>query len=370
MIKLNKKQVSEIDNYNREESILIDKTLVKKAYIIDGILTPVSFIILCFLLVFVGILAITFGAVHISASQIITVFQAKLGILDYTEANTIEIVWMLRFPRIITAIFVGAALAVSGAVLQTLVHNNVADPYIMGAGPGAALGAVAIMVAPVGILSALSVPLAAFLGALLALIAVLVLGRKNGTLKPTRMILSGIAIGYLLNAALNFLQLKANPARLNGVLHWLLGSLSGANWKDLLFPSVFIFLGIIIVLLHVKHLNALNFGDEVATNLGINVTRARSTLLVASSVLTGASVALAGGVVFIGLLVPHISKLLLGPSHQKVIPFSVLIGALLLLFVDLLARIVIAPNEVPISIFTALLGAPFFLWLLRKDDAQ
>lgn len=316
----------------------------------------------------IAIAAIRYGSVPLSTADVIQVLSDRFSGIGAANVVDDQIVWDLRLPRIITAILVGVALTLSGATLQTLIRNPIADPYILGAGPGASVGAVIVMLvaAPVGF-AQVGVPLAAFLGAMLALVVVVLLGRRNGVLSPTRMVLAGVVVGYLCNSLTNYLQLRANPARLNGVLHWLLGSLSGSGWEGLLPPSVIILLATVWVFGLSRQLNALSFGEETASNLGINVGRTRLVLLVLSSLLTGSSVALAGGVAFIGLLVPHIARLLVGPSHQRLLPVAALFGSGLLMLVDLISRTVNAPNEMPLSIFTAALGGPFFLWLLQKE---
>ncbi len=318
--------------------------------------------------IFVALMSIRFGSLPLSTEQVTTVFWDRLHGKAPSDPLADEIVWELRFPRVATAALVGIALSISGATLQTLVRNPVADPYILGTGPGASMGAIIVMLTPgATVLAKVGVPLGAFIGAMGALLAVMILGQRQGTLSPTRMVLAGVAIGYLCNAFSSYLQLRANPVRLNGVLHWLLGSFGGSDWDGLLIPSVLITASTLVILFQIRGMNAMLFGEDTARHLGVNVRALRMLLLVLSSILTGAAVSLAGGVAFIGLLVPHIGRLLVGAVHERLLPFCILAGALLMVGVDLISRTINAPSEMPVSIFTAILGVPFFLWLLRKD---
>lgn len=252
-------------------------------------------------------------------------------------------------------------------MLQALVRNPIADPYILGVGSGASFGAVLIMTTGIGTGLSIGVPVAAFLGAMISLIAVLVLGRREGMLVPLRMVLAGVAIGYLLSAATSFVQLRADPSQISGVLFWLLGSVSGASWSDLGVPAAVITLCAAVLLTQSRQLNALAMGDESAQSVGVDVRRTRLLLLVIASLLTAVVVSVAGGIGFVGLLVPHAVRLLVGSDHGKLLPATALVGATFLVIVDLAARMLDAPNELPLGIITAGLGAPFFLWLLRRD---
>ncbi len=220
---------------------------------------------------------------------------------------------------------------------------------------------------PAGTGLSIGVPVAAFLGAMVSLIAVLVLGRREGMLVPLRMVLAGVAIGYLLSAATSFVQLRADPSQLSGVLFWLLGSVSGASWSDLGVPAAVITVCAAVLLTQSRQLNALAMGDESAQSVGVDVRRTRLLLLVIASLLTAVVVSVAGGIGFVGLLVPHAVRLLVGSDHGKLLPATALVGATFLVIVDLAARMLDAPNELPLGIITAGLGAPFFLWLLRRD---
>jgi len=316
------------------------------------------------------LIGVCVGAVPLTPTVVLGAVRDRLT-GSATPGLTDEIVWGLRLPRVLLAAVVGAGLAVAGAVLQAVIRNPLADPYVLGVSAGASCGAVLVLTAGgVGILAGIGVSMAAFLGALVALGAVLVLGQRRGVLEPTRLVLAGVAIGYLLLAVTSFVQLRAAPAELSGVLFWLLGSVSGAAWADLGVPAVAVVAALVVMTAHHRHLNVLLMGEESATALGVDVRRLRLWLLVVASLLTGLVVAVAGGIGFVGLVVPHAVRLVVGPDHRVLLPASVLVGATFLVLVDLAARTVDAPNELPLGILTAVLGAPFFLWLLRRRGPQ
>lgn len=315
-------------------------------------------------------LAVCVGAVAISVELVGSVLlDHMLRRASSVSGVDEEIVWNLRLPRVLLAFVAGAGLSVAGVTLQAVVRNPLADPYVLGVSSGASLGAVAALTMGATWLGGLGVSVAAFVGALFALAVVLLLARREGTLSPLRVVLAGTAIGYLFAAATSYLQLRAHPSELAGVLFWLLGSVSGAQWHDLAGPAVAVVACVGYLSLQGRALNALLFGDETATTLGIGVDSLRLQLLVLASLLTGLVIAVAGGVGFVGLLVPHAVRLLIGSDHRRVLPVAALLGGTFLVLVDLAARTLDAPNELPLGILTAVLGAPFFLWLLRRRPA-
>ncbi|MER6562272.1 iron ABC transporter permease [Streptomyces sp. NPDC001027] len=280
------------------------------------------------------------------------------------------IVWGSRVPRTLLAMVAGAGLAVVGAVLQTVVRNPLADSYVLGVTSGASLAAVAVLtLAPAGLAGPLhiGVSAAAFAGACGALVLVVALGRRGGSLAPARLVLAGVAVSYLLQGATSYLQLRARPDQLSGVLFWLLGSVAGAQWDDLGPPAAVVAVCTLWLLLCGRSLNALAMGEETAVLLGVPVQALRLQLLAVAAVLTAAVIAVAGGISFVGLIVPHCVRLLIGADHRALLPATALTGALFLLLADLAARTAAAPLELPLGIVTAVAGAPFFLWLLRRD---
>ncbi len=311
------------------------------------------------------LLAISVGAVHIPLRTVWSVMADHLPFVDTSNDIVDEqIVWELRTPRSLLAFVVGAGLSVAGVALQALVRNPLADPYILGVAEGASLGAVTVIA--FGAVAGLGVSSAAFAGAMLAMLAVFVVARGTGGYTPARLLLAGVALGYLCSSVTSFVQFRVSPQELQGILFWLLGSLASATWEDLRIPTVAVLACTAWLVVQGRRLNALSLGEESAVALGVDVRRFRIQLMVVSSVLVGAVIAVSGGIGFVGLVVPHLVRLATGPDHRRLLPLSALLGGVFLVLVDVLARIVAAPSELPIGIFTAAVGAPMFLWLLRR----
>ncbi|WP_218952086.1 FecCD family ABC transporter permease [Amycolatopsis anabasis] len=277
------------------------------------------------------------------------------------------IVWNLRLPRVLLAALVGAGLAVVGVAAQALVRNPLADPYLLGISSGACVGAVLSIVVGLNFWGVTSHALAGFVGALGTFAVVYLLSRRGGALAPTRLLLVGVVIGHALLGVTNFLVLQADdPGKTNSALFWLLGSLSGARWADLGIPAAALALGLVALLARGRGLNALLVGDETAASIGVPPGRLRRELFGTTSLVTGVMVALSGSIYFVGLVVPHAVRLLVGSDHRKVLPAAALAGAGFLILVDLAARSVLAPQEIPVGIVTAVIGAPVFLLLMSR----
>ncbi|MFI6211508.1 FecCD family ABC transporter permease [Nocardia brasiliensis] len=316
----------------------------------------------------VMVLSIAVGSVTVSAADTGRVIVAHLSGGTADVGFTVDqIVWSYRLPRVLLAALCGCGLAVAGVILQALVNNPLADPYVLGLSSGASLGAVIVIVTAGGALGGVGVSTAAFCGAIATIAVVFLLGQQRGRLAPTRLVLAGVAVGYLLLAATNYLQLRATPNELRTVMFWTMGSVAGARWDRLGPVTVVVLVTVVVVLAFGRRLNVLGTGDEQATALGVDVRTLRILLLVLSALLTGVLIAAAGGIGFVGLVIPHVVRLAFGQDHRRVLPLSALIGAAYLVAVDLLSRTVDAPNELPLGIFTAAFGAPFFLWLLRRN---
>ncbi|MYS86762.1 FecCD family ABC transporter permease [Embleya scabrispora] len=312
--------------------------------------------------------AISIGAVTVPLGDVWRIVLHHLtGAGPVGDPATDQIVWNFRAPRVVLAALVGAGLAVSGVVLQAVVSNPLADPTVLGFSYGASLGAVLVITATGTALGGLGASTAAFLGALTAGALVFLLGQRRGRLAPTRLVLSGVAVGYVFLSATSFLQLQATPNELRTVMFWMLGSVAGAQWSQLPTVSAVVLTTTVVLTLFGRRLNVLLAGDESATALGVDVNRLRAVLLVLSSLLTGTVIAVAGGIGFVGLMIPHLVRLAIGADHRKLLPVTALLGANYLVIVDLLSRTLNRPNELPLGILTALLGAPFFLWLLRHN---
>jgi iron complex transport system permease protein len=276
-----------------------------------------------------------------------------------------QIVWQFRLPRTLLAALVGAALAVAGAVLQAVIRNPLADPFVLGASSGASLGAVAALTAG-AVVPGLFVSGAAFSGAAMAALLVFVLAQRGGRVESLRLVLAGVALSYLFSAATSWITVTAEHGKLPGLVFFLLGSVSAATWAMLVIPAIVVLICVFHAWLRVGPLNAVMTGDETATSLGVDVSRFRVEMLVATSLLTGVVVAVSGGIGFVGMVVPHVCRLVVGADHRRLIPVATLGGAIFLVIVDIVARTAAAPQELPIGIVTAAVGAPFFLWLLRR----
>jgi iron complex transport system permease protein len=308
--------------------------------------------------------AIGIGTVDVPVGDVINVIWAHVfGDTSGLNPLTDQIVWDFRTPRVLLAAVAGGGLSLAGLCLQTLVRNPLADPYVFGVSAGASLGAVIVLTA--GITAGFTVAGAAFAGSLMSLIVVFALAQRGGKLLGSSLVLAGVAVAYLGTAITGYVQLQADPSQLRAVMFWLLGSVAGASWADLGVPVTVIAVTMLWLLTQGRQMNALSTGDDTAAGLGVDVNRLRILLLVTSSLLTAAVVSVAGGIGFVGLIVPHAVRLVVGPDHRKVLPVSLLGGAAFLVLVDLATRTVDRPNELPIGIFTAALGAPFFLILLR-----
>lgn len=327
-------------------------------------------IVLGLVLVVALVAGISLGTVTVPVGDIWRVIGSHIGLVD-AEISPVDnqIIWEYRTSRVLLAAVVGAALSVAGACLQVLARNGLADPYVLGVSSGAALGAVTAITTGISV-AGLGVNGMAFVASLLTLVLVFVLAQQGGRLGPTRLVLAGVAVSYLATAATSFVQLYGNPLELRGTMFWILGSLQNARWDDLGIPSAAMLVCTVWLLGRARSMNLLATGDDSASALGVDVGRLRIELLVVSSLLTATAVSVSGGIGFVGLMVPHAARLAVGPDHRRMLPVTVLSGAIFMVLVDLASRMVDRPNELPVGIFTAGLGAPFFLVLLRRSGRR
>lgn len=279
-----------------------------------------------------------------------------------------QVVWQFRLPRTLLAVLAGAALSLVGVLLQAVVRNPLAEPAVLGVSAGASVGAVSVVA--IGALGAVSITAAAATGAAVATVTVFLVAQKHGRIAPQRLILAGVALGTFFSAVTSYLTLTTEAQNVFSVLFFLLGSVSAATMGDLLWPAAALTVALVVTAATARALNALGAGDEAATALGVPVNALRAVLLATAAVLTGAVVSVAGSIGFVGLVVPHVARLLVGADHRRLVPLAVVGGGLFLGAADLLARTVSAPAEVPLGIVTALVGAPFFLWLMRGHAAD
>ncbi|GHF38130.1 ABC transporter permease [Streptomyces mashuensis] len=279
------------------------------------------------------------------------------------------IVWRLRVPRALLAAVVGAGLGLVGTAAQALVRNPLADPYLLGISSGASLGAVAALVLGLGAGGALGLGLsaAAFAGALASFALVWAVARRGGGFRPLRLVLAGVGIGQFLSGFTHYLVLQAgDEQQTHSALFWLMGSLGGAQWATLALPSAAVVLGALALQAKARALNALLMGDETAAALGVDVARLRRVLFVVTSLLTGVLVSVSGAIGFVGLMVPHACRMVVGGDHRRLLPVAGLFGAVLLVVVDLVARTALTDQELPVGVVTSLIGAPALLYLLDR----
>lgn len=322
-----------------------------------------------------AVVCVGIGPAAVPPTTTAAIIAQEMGLISDTAASPAEvsIIRDIRLPRVVLGVAVGAALALSGAVLQGVVRNVLADPYVLGISSGASTGAAGAILFGLGAgVGQYSLPLAAFAGAMGAALLVFWLAHAGGQVTSLRLLLAGIATGYALSATTSFLIFASDDAEgSRTVMFWLLGSLSLARWDGLLLAiGAVVAVGMIILMLWSRRLDALAVGDETARALGVDPGSTRLRLLVVISLCTGAAVAGAGVIGFVGLVVPHLARRLVGSVHARVLPVSALLGGCLLIWADALSRIVMAPRELPIGIITALVGAPFLLALIRRMYAN
>lgn len=310
--------------------------------------------------------AVAVGSVPIAPGELLSLLLARLGGAAHGATPAERILFDIRLPRVALIALAGAALAGSGAAYQGLFRNPLADPYLIGVAAGAGLGAIGVMTLQAGgalLLGPLAVPLGAFLGALAAVAMVYRIGLRGGD--STRFVLAGVAVAAIASALSTFLMLRGGQ-QVARVLAFLLGGYGGAGWGAVATVAPFALLGVGVLHLFARPLNLLLFDEDQARRLGVHVERVRLLVVLAATLATAAAVAFAGLIGFVGLIVPHTVRLLIGADHRRVLPLATVGGAAFLVLADLLARTVIAPQELPLGVVTALAGAPFFLYLLRS----
>jgi iron complex transport system permease protein len=305
--------------------------------------------------------AASLGAVSIPPSAIL------FG--EWSESQQ-AVLFSIRLPRILLALIVGAALAVSGAAMQGLFRNPLADPGLIGISSGAALAValVIVLAGPItGALGLYSLSIAAFIGGFITCLLIFRFAQLTGAFSITYMLLAGIAINALAGAGTGFLTYLSNDEQLRSLTFWTMGSLGGALWPGVIVAATVVIPATLILITHARQLNILLLGEQEAQHLGVDSERLKYIIILCAALAVGAAVALSGIIGFVGLVVPHLIRLTLGPDHRRLIPASALLGATLLLGADTLARTVVAPAEMPVGILTSLIGGPFFLWLLIRQ---
>ncbi|MEV0042142.1 iron chelate uptake ABC transporter family permease subunit [Nocardia rhamnosiphila] len=312
------------------------------------------------------LLAVTLGPAEISAVNVRDILADHLGLADIpVRPAKNAIVWEERLPRALVAAACGAGLGICGAIMQSLLRNPLADPFVLGISSGASTGAVIVGVLGIGG-AALGLSGGAFIGALVAFGLVLLLARLAGG-SNDRVILAGVASTQLFSALTSFVIFAfADSDETRGVMFWLLGSLEGVRWDDVRLCAVVVLLGTAMCVYFAHALDAFAFGDDVAASLGISVGKIRLMLLVVTAVITATLVSVAGAIGFVGLVLPHAARFLLGPRHSRLIPATALLGAVFMVWVDAVSRVAFAPTPLPVGVGTALVGVPAFIVILSR----
>ncbi len=312
---------------------------------------------------------IAFGAVSVTPGEVLAAIGRALTRRSAGMSDTLVV--SVRLPRVVLAALVGASLAGAGAIFQALFRNPLADPYILGVSSGAGLGAMIALTltAQATALRYGAVPLAAFAGAILTMLLVTRLASWRGRLDTASLLLAGVAVSYTLAALTSFLMVFARE-QMSAVVFWMMGGLGAASWPYVRMIAPMFLIGGAIALTFGRQLNLMLLGDERAGHLGLDVHRFKMLALAVASLLTAAAVAVAGLIGFVGLMVPHMLRITIGPDHRWLMPASLLGGATALVLADLIARTVLAPIEIPVGIVTALIGGPFFVWLLVRGERR
>jgi len=322
-------------------------------------------LVLIYLLIFLGlsiVLTTAIGPVYVPPMEIVALLGSKLRLCEVSSVPHEVIIFQIRLPRIFLGLLVGIALATAGTALQGLFKNPMADPYIIGIASGASVGAaLSIMVIP-QVFSIYTTPIMAFLGALCTIIIVYNIARVGGRIPVDTLLLTGIAVSLFLGAVLSFMMSIAGEA-LHNIFFWTMGGFWLANWTKVKITVLPVLVSFGVIYLFAKDLNAMLLGEESAQTLGINVETAKRILLVLSAFITAAAVAFTGTIGFVGLIIPHITRILVGPDHRILFPASALLGGIFLIWTDALARLL---AEMPVGVITAFFGAPFFIYLLKK----
>jgi len=310
-----------------------------------------------------------FGAAPVPLPRVLEILGQRLFDLQPAQAVSSaqdSIVWLIRAPRVVLGALVGAGLALVGTALQAVTRNPLADPHLLGVSSGAALGAVIVVLYLGEFIGLLSLPLAAFVGALASMLLVLAIASRGGRLESDRLLLAGVAVSFVMMAASNLLLFLGDHHAASSVIFWMLGGLGLARWELLWLPALCLALALLLLLGLARALNALMAGEHSAVSLGLEPRRVRLLVFVCASLLTGVLVSLSGAIGFVGLILPHVARFLVGAEHRRLLPVSALLGALFLVWVDVAARTLLAPQDLPIGIATAAIGGVFFVLILRR----
>lgn len=334
-----------------------------------------ALLLVLFLIALVTTISVTQGAIHVSPDEIVKIVlnrsTGKELFAVTWEQKTENIIWNIRFPRVIMAFIVGAGLSLCGVLMQALTKNPLADPYVLGISSGASAGAVSVIIlGAFSFLGGYSVIFGATLGAAAAICLSLAIASLKGRITSTQLVLAGIATSALFSALTNLIVYGFNTGsdKTKTALFWMVGSLSGSTWGRVKYVFIVAAIAMALILLFARELDILLLGDDVAETLGADTRRIKLMIILASTVLTGVVVSVSGVIGFVGLVVPHVMRGMVGSGHKRLVPMAILGGGLFTMVADLISRVVIAPEELPIGVIAAFFGAPFFLYLIRKGS--
>ena len=324
--------------------------------------------LLTLILLFMIILSAGMGYLDISFMDVVKIFAGKItnneGFLADMDRLYPVVVTDVRLPRILTSAIVGGGLAISGVIFQGILLNPLADPYTLGVSAGAAFGASIAILLNIGLLGNFSVPVLAFVGAACTLVFVIYLSASSGGVSSNNLILSGIIVAAILSAGISFLKYIADE-QVSIIIFWLMGSFGSKTWTDVVLTFFSVITGFLVFIFFARDLNLMSLGSRTASSLGVDTQRVSIILLVTASLVTAMCVSVSGIIGFVGLLIPHLMRFLTGPDNRRLIPVSLLAGAILLLCADTVTRAIL-PSEIPIGVLTALIGGPFFCYIFRK----
>ena len=331
-----------------------------------------SVILLVILFLSIGF-AVTIGSVDISIKEVYQVILYKLLNIGDSSIGTgavADVVWLIRMPRIVLAIAVGVGLSVVGIVMQAIVKNPLADPYILGVSSGASLGATLAVVLGIGSsFGSNSLGIMGFIGAFGVSILVLIISNIGGRSNSIKLLLAGMALSSVCSSFSSFLvYISDDSQKLKTITFWLMGSLAGAKWNEIVIIMPIIILGVIFFMTQYRTLNLMLLGDEVSITLGTDLHKFRIIYLVITSLMIGLLVYVSGMIGFVGLIIPHIVRMIFGTDHKKIIPISALLGAIILIWADVLSRALLKGTEIPIGIVISIIGSPLFVWLMIKKN--
>ncbi len=335
---------------------------------------PLIILILAIFSLLTILLAVGIGPVSVAPGVTAKILLSKIPIINGLIFQTWEqldenIVLGLRLPRVCLGMIVGASLAVCGVTMQAIVRNDLAEPFTLGVSSGAAAFAtLGMLFGTFSFLGTYSLSISAFIGSAVTIIFVYVISRVQGRINITQLLLFGVAVSMIMDGVTSIIKLGApNALGLHNAEFWMSGSLAGAKWGYLKLPFVVLLLCMIFLMINYRGLNLLLLGDESAGALGVNVRRLQKELVFAASLMAGVTIAVSGTIGFVGLMVPHFTRLLVGGDHKKVLPVSALLGGILVVWVDVAARVIIAPEELPVGVLTAVIGGPVFIWMLKRN---